>query len=452
LPDAAVDARTGDTRTDAPSTGAGDAAESAPSASKTGEVKLTSAGLTVVSYGGYLNGESFQEEGVLTFNGYQYTAFWNKSRHVVLARRQLPSDAWSSIEFSDYTNKEDDAHNTISLGVCPGDGTLHLAFDHHTSDLHYRKSVTDFVTNPATAVWNVSSFSATTNSLVTGSKVTQVTYPRFVTEPGGGKMLFDARIGTSGSGDEVLWEYDGTTHAWKSLGMFISGIADSINAYPHGLSYSPGDTRLHISWCWRETPDANTNHDLFYATSDDHGRTWKDNAGTTIATSGTAYISKNTASAKVWTIGQNRGLINQEHMTIDLAGRVHVLLSHMPDGQADDSNFDRSRGKSEFFHYVRASDGTWSRHPMGLPVVANLRGKLASARSGNLYAVLPDLRIAAAAAPTFSAWKLLSSADAGRFFSDPLVDSARLLTEDKLTVVYPVKSSGDIYVLDYDVK
>jgi hypothetical protein len=449
-PDAATDARTGDARTDAP--GSGDAGDATPSARKTGEEKLTSAGLTVVSYGGYLNGESFQQEGVLTFNGYQYTAFWNKSRHVVLARRQLPSGAWSSIEFTDYTNKEDDAHNTISLGVCPGDGTLHLAFDHHSSDLHYRKSVADFVTNPAAAAWNVSSFSATTNALVTGSKVTQVTYPRFVTEPEGGNLLFDARIGTSGSGDEVLWEYDGTTHAWRSLGMFISGIADSINAYPHGLSYSPGGTRLHISWCWRETPDANTNHDLFYAYSDDHGRTFKNNAGTTIATSGTAYISKNTASARVWTIGQNSGLINQEHMIIDLGGRVHVLLSHMPDGQADDSNFDRSRGKSEFFHYLRATDGTWSRHAMGLPVVANLRGKLAAARSGNLYAVLPDLRIAAAAPPTFATWTLLSGADAGRFFSDPLVDSSRLLTEDKLTVVYPAKNSGDIYVLDYDVR
>jgi hypothetical protein len=47
---------------------------------------------------------------------------------------------------------------------------------------------------------------------------------------------------------------------------------------------------------------------------------------------------------------------------------------------------------------------------------------------------------------------MLSSTDAGRFFSDPLVDVARLLTEDKLTVVYPGKSSADIYVLDYDIK
>jgi hypothetical protein len=326
-----------------------------------------------------------------------------------------------------------------------------MSFDHHTNDLHYRKSVADFVTKPATAQWAASSFSATTNELVSGTKVTEVTYPRFVTEPSGQRMLFEARIGTSGSGDEYLWEYDGATHTWKSVGMFISGIADSINAYLHGLSYAPEGTRLHASWCWRETPDATTNHDLFYVYSDDHGRTFKNNAGTTIDTAGTTFITK-TSAAKVWTIGQNRGLINQEHMMVDLAGRVHVLLSHMPDAQADDSKFESARTKSQFFHYVRASDGTWARNPIGLPVVANFRGKLASARSGNLYALLPDLRIAAAAPPTFATWSMLSSTDAGRFFSDPLVDVARLLTEDKLTVVYPGKSSADIYVLDYDIK
>jgi hypothetical protein len=154
----------------------------------------------------------------------------------------------------------------------------------------------------------------------------------------------------------------------------------------------------------------------------------------------------------VWTIGQNRGLINQEHMTVDQAGRVHVLLSHMPDAQADDTSFDRARSNSQYFHYLRATDGAWSRHPMGFPAVASFRGKLASAGSASVYAVLPDLRIAGASPPSFSTWTLLSSGDAGRFFSDPLVDSTRLLTEDKLTVVYPAKGSSDIYVLDYDLK
>jgi hypothetical protein len=408
--------------------------------------------LTIVSYGGYLNGESFQQDGIVSFKGYQYAAFWNSSRHVVIARRALPNGSWSSVEFTDYSLAADDAHNTISLGICPGDGTLHLSFDHHSNDLHYRKSMAGLVTNPGTAVWTAASFSAVTSSLVGSTTVALVTYPRFVTEPDGTKMLFEARIGTSGSGDEYLWEYDAATHSWTALGMYISGTADSINAYPHGLSYTPGGARLHLSWCWRETPDASTNHDLLYLYSDDHGRSWKNNAGATVGTTGTTFVSKNSVGIKVWTINQNRGLINQEHMAIDTSGRVHVLLSHMPDAQADDATFTSARSKSQFFDYWRNSSGTWTRIAMGLPVVANFRGKLAISAAGNVYAVLPDLRIAAAsAASEFATWAVVNNADAGRFFSDPLIDTARLALEDKLTVFYPQKSSANIYLLDYSV-
>jgi hypothetical protein len=421
--------------------------------SKDGEVVLTKAGLTIVSYGGYLNGESFQHDGIVSYGGYQYAAFWNTSRHVVLGRRSLPTGAWSTLELADYTLSADDAHNTISIGICAADGTLHLSFDHHGNNLHYRKSVAGLLTNPTAATWAASSFSAVTSALIGTTTVSLVTYPRFVTEPGGNKMLFEARIGASGSGDEYLWEYDGTTHAWTALGMFVNGTLDSINAYPHGLSYTQGGTRLHMSWCWRETPDASTNHDLYYITSDDHGRTWKNSAGATVATSGSTYVTKSSPGIKVWTINQNRGLINQEHMAVDSTGRVHVLLSHMPDAQADDATFDSARTKSQFFQYWRSATGTWTRVAMGLPVVANFRGKLAIASSNNLYAILPDLRIAAAtAASNFANWTVLDSSDVGRFFSDPLIDTARLLSEGKLTVFYPLKGSPNIAILDYSIK
>jgi len=420
---------------------------------KDGESLIALSGLTVVSYGGYLNGESFQQDGIITHNGYQYAAFWNTNRHVVMARRQLPDGTWEKFELTDYANTADDAHNTVSLGICPGDGTLHLAFDHHGNDLHYRRSVIGLTTDPASAAWTASSFTAVTSSLESGVPIAQVTYPRFVTRPGGSRLLLAARIGSSGSGDESLWEYDASNQTWVSLGRFIDGITDSVNAYLHGLSYTRGGSRLHIAWCWRETPDATTNHDLFYAYSDDHGRSWQNNQGDTIATTGSAYITRDSSGAMVWGIGQNRGLINQEHMAVDAGGRVHVLLSHMPDSQADDSDFTSARTKSEFFHYWRDLAGSWHRNALGLAVIANFRGSLAVASTNNVYAILPDLRIAgASAASDYADWALLDATDSGRFFSDPLIDTVRLQSEDTLTIYYPEASSANIWALDYAVQ
>jgi hypothetical protein len=155
----------------------------------------------------------------------------------------------------------------------------------------------------------------------------------------------------------------------------------------------------------------------------------------------------------VWAIGQNRGLINQEHMTVDESGRVHVLLSHLPDAEADDANFTNARARSEFFHYVRDPGGTWTRHGLGLRAIENFRGKLAISSTENVYAILPDLRIAGASpSDGYATWTLLDASDAGRFFSDPLIDAARLEASDELTVYYPERGSVNIWGLEYSVK
>jgi hypothetical protein len=87
-----------------------------------------------------------------------------------------------------------------------------------------------------------------------------------------------------------------------------------------------------------------------------------------------------------------------------------------------------------------------------LSVVANFRGKFAISPSGNVYAILPDLRIAAASSSNnYATWTLLNS-DSGRFFSDPLIYTVRLLTQDKLTVYCPQKSNPTIWALDYTVQ
>jgi hypothetical protein len=372
-----------------------------------------------------------------------------------MARRHLPDGEWSKFDFKDYTNTVNDAHNTISLGICPEDGTLHVSFDHHgvggqVNNLNYRKSIEELVTNPNDDTWNVSSFSSVAHSLVDGNIVQNITYPRFLTEPDGSRVLFAARLGASGAGDEHLWEYSGATHSWAYIGKFIDGLSDDVNAYLHGLSYTRGGTRLHTSWCWRAAPEASTNFDLFYMYSDDHGRTWKNNSNDVVAVSGTSFVTINSPGTSVYSIPQNRGLINQEHMAIDSKGRVHVLLSHMPDSEADDSNFEKARTKSKFFHYWRDTDGNWSRTELDYSVILNFRGKLAISSTDNVYAILPGLRIAGASAYTqYSDWTLLDTDNTRSYFSDPLIDTARLLLNDELTILYPEESEKNIWALEY---
>lgn len=106
---------------------------------------------------------------------------------------------------------------------------------------------------------------------------------------------------------------------------------------------------LYVITLCRGTPDASTNHDLYYIYSDDNGRSRQNNGETTVAVSGSRPLNPNSSNIRVWRINQNRGLINQEHMAIDYNGRVHVLLSHMPDSQRDDANFTNTRKKASIF-------------------------------------------------------------------------------------------------------
>lgn len=90
-----------------------------------------------------INANSFQQNAITTINGWQYAVYYteemknadNSVCYVNLARRTVDSglraETWEKLTFRDYEQTADDGHNTISVGVCKGDGTIHLAFDHH---------------------------------------------------------------------------------------------------------------------------------------------------------------------------------------------------------------------------------------------------------------------------------------------------------------------------------
>lgn len=85
-------------------------------------------------FGICFNGQTFEQEAVLTFRGYRYATYYAEGGVLCLARRRLNGGPWQSIRFDDRVT-HNDVHNVSVLGICPGDGTIHLAYDHHGSPL-----------------------------------------------------------------------------------------------------------------------------------------------------------------------------------------------------------------------------------------------------------------------------------------------------------------------------
>jgi len=80
---------------------------------------------------GNFNHHISSQDGLVSHGDYQYAVYYNKDRHVVLARRSHDSFDWNEIVFDDYVQGVNDAHNYISMGISPNDGTIHFSFDHH---------------------------------------------------------------------------------------------------------------------------------------------------------------------------------------------------------------------------------------------------------------------------------------------------------------------------------
>ncbi|GGL20564.1 BNR repeat-containing protein [Mangrovihabitans endophyticus] len=431
------------------------AAAAAPTVTASTTTVLTTEGRTALTYTGYMNGESFQQDGIVTYNGWQYSAYWDQSGYVNIARRHLPSGAWSSLKLTDYATTSTDSHNTISIGIAPSDGTIHLAFDTHSSQFRYRKSVAGLATSPTTATWSTSSFGSVQSAL-TSTSMDVVTYPQFFAHPDGTLQLA-IRTGYSGTGDEVLYEYRSST--WTSLGTFIDGTTAGNNAYLFGIEYHTYDAAtplLHATWTVRETSNASTNHDLYYAYSKDKGRTWRNNAGTVVAATGSNPLVADANTLKVRSIGQNRGLMNQESQVVDAAGIVHVLASHMPASSADNSDFTSARETAVLVHYWR-DKATKVWHQDYTPFLErSSRGDIAVDAADNLYVVSGDsstrkLHIQTASkASGWTDWTIRYTSSA-IYYSDPLIDHRRLTSLGMLSIFAPRYGGSRIDVQDWTV-
>ncbi|HEU6448031.1 MAG TPA: BNR-4 repeat-containing protein [Verrucomicrobiae bacterium] len=455
-------------------------------------------------YGRAINGISFQTRALLDFDGYEYTAWYDTTgsgssttQTVWLARRTVTNTVdgpWEKFNTgSTFINGKGswDAHDVISLGISPIDGTLHMSWDMHGNTLRYRRSVMGLCTTNKAAWGTAGMMNPEQNWLVaSGQSVGNVTYPMFINNPSK-QLLFEYRIGNTTAGDHYLNTYIPGAGNWTAgikftgkqgtyTGMLATGnigSSTSRNPYENNFDFAPDGT-LHHTWTYREAADA-ANHDIDYAYSTNNGVTWFNNGGTNIADTGLGQsINVNSSGITIKVLDSRQRLINQQAQCVDNDGRVHVLMLHRraePDAAwvPGDSTF--SVLDTAYYHYFRDPiTHVWSQRRIPWTVFpVGSRPKLGYDASGNLYAVYlsyastntdvvpgyTDGRLViatASKASQYTDWQVVCSLT-NDFNGEPLIDQARLLADNILSVFIQENSSSTgvvgtpLHVLDFGV-
>ncbi len=302
-----------------------------------------------------VNTTILRKNSLVTFNDTQFTAFYDSTGHVVLAKRQLGTDQWL-VKQTRYTGKITDAHNSISIMV-DGDGYLHMAWNHHNDSLRYCKSIAPGL------------LELTEKLSMIGRDEVKVTYPEFYRLPSG-DLIFLYRVGKSGDGKLVMNRYNLVKREWVRLQDNLIDGEGERNAYWQFAVDLQGT--FHLSWVWRETGDVATNHDMCYAKSTDGGVTW-------IKTTGELCqipINKNNAEYAV-RISQNSELINQTSMCADSKGRPYIATFYRQDKSSipqyhliyHDGKAWQTRQVSDRETPFSLSGGGTKRIPMSRPVI-----------------------------------------------------------------------------------
>ena len=275
-----------------------------------------------------VNTTPFRQNSLVTHGDTQYIAYFahaaagNRSA-LVLGKRKL-GEAKFTTTTTNIMGWTNDAHNSACI-MTDGDGYLHLSLIHHNSALEVYRSdepgslnMIKITTNPVMAY---SRSGGTFTALTTNVYESSTTYTEFYRLPddpakGDGDLLFVYREGSSGSGNLVLNRYSRANKRWYRVqDIVVQGNPQSA----YWQVYLDDNGRLHLSWVFRGSADVRTNHDMYYAYSDDQGVTWKKIDGTQY----TLPITSATAE-RVWEIAQDQNLMNQTSMTADKDSHPYI--------------------------------------------------------------------------------------------------------------------------------
>jgi BNR repeat-containing family member len=266
--------------------------------------------------GNTINTVVFRSQGLVTAGDRQFGAYYADAQSIVLFARDLGSGELKTARLEGRYNISD-AHDSISLGIDRA-GHLHLAYDHHGSALHYRRSLRPF---------DIGGFGPEVPML--GRDEGQVSYVSFIAAPLGDRPLLCLyRTGYAGRGDAVLNAFDEQGQGWSRVaGPLLSGSQHkpwtSSPYWNHPATDAEGN--LWLSFCWRTHPlegerQLVNNIGIGIARSPDWGTSWQTSRGVGL---GLPLTQVNAETMVGVAPGSN--LINQTGCAVDGAGRVHVV-------------------------------------------------------------------------------------------------------------------------------
>lgn len=265
----------------------------------------------------YVYGRTLTPHGdcVKVFDKYVFMTWYRggkEDRHVMLSRYNTETGVLKTIEFphrhTGYNGRWwiGETHNTIAIGICPKDGTIHMLYDQHRNAdiqefvanndvLRYSYSEAGAATvpdnqftierfvNSSTQNYKHQSFPGITGA--TNQRISDMlTYPAFFVNDQG-DLFVKNRFGFAANGKFVFLRYDGTK--WNGFYDF-----NRTEAQNHGSEYSWGlygdikfvNGKIRIGF-QRRSGNRNDKYiyqnGMYYAYSDNPDGTslWKDHLG-----------------------------------------------------------------------------------------------------------------------------------------------------------------------------
>ncbi len=265
--------------------------------------------------GNTINTVIFRHHGIMTVGDNQYTAFYVDDHTLRLVRRNLTNDYLQIHDIAGEYNLKD-AHNSISLGM-DRDGHLHISYDHHATQLKYRRSLKPHDVRE----W-------TKELPMTGQNEDRVTYPTFILPRQGFPLTLLYRHGTHDNGTAYIKTYDEALEKWQDHPKPILSGADqkpwTANAYWNNPVVGD-DGSLHLSFVWRThslgREQRVNNINVGYAKSYDNGLSW----WTSNYRPCKLPITPVNAET-IWPVSPGSNLMNQCSMALDSNQRPHIVF------------------------------------------------------------------------------------------------------------------------------